>query len=331
MNNTTSLELAREYRKRIAEGIPRDIARLYSQHTRLRERQAGLKSWRFDEALQRLNDAVELMEVADIEKEANQPQGDSQGWKMSLRRAGEILEWLSHEEIGIDFASTELLAAAAYQLAGYPARADGLLKNRKSDVEGIYSRPLRKFLQLDSKALFEVLMDNWIQVFSSANTEQRLIEESSSPTIDEFSQEITRLVSHSILSAIGVLTAEMRWGNEFRVQKAIDKLKATSQLLLHCDEPYLWLLFELCAKVSETYKDTLLRNFTEDLELDSDSGYRILDRYLRLSFREGRIIAWPSQILGIARLGHNRSFVLCTPTGSGKTTVAEVTPKICTT
>jgi len=31
---------------------------------------------------------------------------------------------------------------------------------------------------------------------------------------------------------------------------------------------------------------------------------------------------WPAQAAGIERLRENSSFVLCTPTGSGKTTVA---------
>src|SRR3546814_17188248 len=33
-------------------------------------------------------------------------------------------------------------------------------------------------------------------------------------------------------------------------------------------------------------------------------------------------LVWPAQAAGIAKLRDNSSFVLCTPTGSGKTTVA---------
>ena len=37
-----------------------------------------------------------------------------------------------------------------------------------------------------------------------------------------------------------------------------------------------------------------------------------------------RSVIWPSQSLGLSRLMEDESFALCTPTGSGKTTVAEV-------
>jgi reverse gyrase len=56
----------------------------------------------------------------------------------------------------------------------------------------------------------------------------------------------------------------------------------------------------------------------------SDTGRTAIERYLRQSYLRGRVLAWPSQIRGIERLLTNESFALCTPTGSGKTTVAEL-------
>jgi hypothetical protein len=119
------LDLVQEYRKQMADGITRPVARLYSHYAQLRQEQDGLLSWTEDEAKERLSDAVELVEAAFIERELS---GDTdEGGASSMRRAGEVLEWLSHPQIGVSHIPTQLLASAAYQLAGYPARAAGLL------------------------------------------------------------------------------------------------------------------------------------------------------------------------------------------------------------
>ncbi len=45
-------------------------------------------------------------------------------------------------------------------------------------------------------------------------------------------------------------------------------------------------------------------------------------QFARSAFANRRTLVWPAQVAGIERLHTNSSFVLCTPTGSGKTTVA---------
>lgn len=52
--------------------------------------------------------------------------GDAQ-WSEAMLRAAELLEWLSHPLLNAEGLPLGLLAASAYQLAGYPARAAGLL------------------------------------------------------------------------------------------------------------------------------------------------------------------------------------------------------------
>src|SRR3546814_14776897 len=49
---------------------------------------------------------------------------------------------------------------------------------------------------------------------------------------------------------------------------------------------------------------------------------RVLCRSARSALANKRALVWPAQEAGIAKLRDNTSFVLCTPTGSGKTTVA---------
>lgn len=76
--------------------LPPNFARLYSQHTRLRERQRGLSSWHSGESQERLNDAVRLIGASFIEREAGVEE-----WHNGLRRAAELLEWLSHPYLGV--------------------------------------------------------------------------------------------------------------------------------------------------------------------------------------------------------------------------------------
>ena len=49
-----------------------------------------------------------------------------------------------------------------------------------------------------------------------------------------------------------------------------------------------------------------------------------MERYVRVAFRSRQVLTWPSQQRGLDKLTEGRSFALCTPTGSGKTRVAEV-------
>ena len=107
------------------------MARLYSQRVRLRNNQEGLDAWSIARArLDCLFDAVRLVEVALILG------GDGDASSSALRRAAELLEWIG------DLADTDAapslvpLSAACYQLAGYPARASGVLRSAAPEARG---------------------------------------------------------------------------------------------------------------------------------------------------------------------------------------------------
>ena len=318
--NEQLLQLIQGYRERMADGMPRSIARLYSQHVRLAQGQTTQPWWTQQESNRRLLDAVRLFEAAFYEMRENQT--EDSGWKSSLRRSGEILEWLSHEEMGTDFAPTYLLAAAAYQMAGYAARAYNIIKGQ-THAPGEDSKALRGFLQADFQALLVVLVTNWLEASTDQVEYAKIDGESWSREPSALANWVNELVIGSTLSAMGVLTAQMRWGDENRVQLALKKLSSIANLLVHSDDPYTWLLARACFMTGEAYIQQSLRQSTGQLRLNG-TGRRMLERYLRLSYASGRTIAWPSQALGIERLRERQSFALCTPTGSGKTTVAEI-------
>jgi len=82
-----SLEMIREFGEYTAgAALSRGIARLYSQHTRLRAGTSGLSTWTAKELVKRLNEGERLL-VAGIAV------ADNSEYRRYLRRAGEIFEW----------------------------------------------------------------------------------------------------------------------------------------------------------------------------------------------------------------------------------------------
>jgi len=91
-----------------------------------------------------LRDAARLVEASFVQRKAGDPR-----WVSAMRRSAELLEWLSLPELNRTNLPLRFLAAAAYQVAGYPARASSLLEF--SVDEG--SEVLRCFLQANFPAL----------------------------------------------------------------------------------------------------------------------------------------------------------------------------------
>ncbi|MDJ0799304.1 MAG: DEAD/DEAH box helicase [Calothrix sp. MO_167.B12] len=291
------------------------IAKLYSQHTRLRAGGEGLKGWRDSEAGERLNDAIRLIEAAFIKREAGETD-----WRNGMLRAGEILEWLSHPQLNPNNLPIRLLAAAIYELAGYPARAAGLLN--EDAIEGIESEILRSLLKADFPNLLQLLTKHWTTALSlNSQVDTSLLWDET----DTQSYKFNEYIVNQTASSLGILCAEMRWGNEPRLEKAIEKFSDIAKVLLHGHDTYSWLLGKLCAEVTSVYVKTSLRKNIEALSPTiTQEGRNFLERYLRKSYEKCKTLAWRSQICGIERLATAQSFALCTPTGSGKTRIAEI-------
>lgn len=155
--SSETLDLAGKLRENLAGAtISKSLARLYSEHTLLGAGGSGLVSWSSTETTDRLDDALRLLEAAFAERE-----GGNDKWRESARRAGEILEWLSHSQLNKDGLPTRLLAAAAYQLAGYPARSSGLLNAHIREENE--SNILKFLLKAEFPNLLSTLSTYWTQ------------------------------------------------------------------------------------------------------------------------------------------------------------------------
>ncbi len=305
------IALAREVQQELADsGLPPAFARLYSHYTRLKARQPGLTSWRDNEFDDFLKETLRLIEAVFIQKQA-----DDQNWRSGMRRVGELLEWLSLPDLNRDRLPLKLLSASAYQLAGYPARASGLLNEEV--IEETESQILRALLKTDFPRLLHLLTDYW--------SRNELSDVSSLTEPESFANNIHYIIIREITSAFGILCAEFRWGNERRLARAISKLSSASKALLNNDNSYSWLLSKFCAEVASTYVNSAMRVYLSEItERVSEEGRRVLERYLRQKYIECKSLVWQSQMRGIASLASTDSFTLCTPTGSGKTTIAEI-------
>jgi hypothetical protein len=93
--------------------------------------------------------------------------------------------------------------------------------------------------------------------------------------------------------------------------------------LLHSHDSFSYLLARLVAASCRRFVETCLWPHVARLgSLSGEEANAALIQFARSAFANRRGIVWPAQVAGIGRLGTNESFVLCTPTGSGKTTVA---------
>ena len=295
----------------VDSGMPASIARLYAQFSRLRERQRPLPSWTDAEAAQRFDEALQLVDAALDARTRDEPT-----WRASARRAAELLEWLAQPGVYTTSAPLHLLSAAVYQLAGYPARALGLLYTWPDAGE---SRILHAFLRGDFVALLDELGSYWSLVADESRVGVGVVD--APAELAALPRQITR----DVAGAIGLLCAALRWGDDSRIDRAIINLDAIARLMRHSRDPYSALLGQLCAESMRVYTQSALRAQSTSLRvLLGPNGNIALERYLRLAFASNRALTWPSQLRGIARLAEDRSFVLCTPTGSGKTTIAEL-------
>ena len=315
-NSTRAVAMARDTHLQFAGGaLTPAVAKLYSQHTRISAGRPGLNLWRHDEAGERFADAAQLIDAALLKKEA----GDDD-WHLGMRRAGEILEWLTHPQFELHGASTRLLAAAAYQLAGYPAMAASLLD--RTPPPEYETKLLPPLLKANFVELLSVLLTFW-----EGDDLDHLL--AGGPGLSRYNGaeelDMEALLLRQIASGLGVLCSEARWGQEKRFEGALTQLDNTANFFLHSGDTHSWLLSKLVAETARSLKTRFLRSHLNPIQsrLGPD-GERALELYSRYAYLEHRSIIWPSQMLGLARLGADESFALCTPTGSGKTTVAEV-------
>jgi hypothetical protein len=299
--------------------ISREQARLYSQAVRLEWQAGGLPTWRPEEAARQLGDAERLIEAARVLRDLRQFDESSAAY----RRAGDLLEWLSRTSGSTHHPKTRsvplaLLAGAAFQLAGYPAMARGLLSEKR--LPAADGNMFAAFLRADFDNVLRHCMRYWRDHLGMTGPDGAWTQRDatdSDPSDDLISSELVR--------CLGLVSQSLRVNDLARLKLSLKKLHGLSRMAARAVSEDLWLTLSLTPDVAELYAKASLWVWIERLRRDiADDDQKLLNDYVRNQFRAGRGLLWPSQQEGIRRLSSGSSFAMCTPTGSGKTTIAEL-------
>ncbi len=274
-------------------------AKLYSQRIRREMGQPGLATFRETDVAGYLDEALWLIEGALLERSAER----ASQWRRGIKRGAEILEFLSQNDLRPAGAPLHLLSAAAYQVAGFPAMALAQLE-RMPQAED-FSAILREFLRANFPKALEACRQYWRRAS------------------DADALPLPALVVQHVVMCIGTVCTYFKTGDDQNVQRAIAKFGALGDSYLHSRDPYSYLLARLVAVTCEVFVESSVWNAVKPLSEAADGDTRAaLQQFSRSAFANRRALVWPAQAAGIERLANPDSFVLCTPTGSGKTTVA---------
>lgn len=314
-----------EKRVELAERLRRELA---SEH-RLTPHQArafvrGLQvswqvppiRWRESDSQTLFADARRLMHAAEIFREAlgfDAPQA-----KDCYRRAAELLEWLSRAQDALrNVAPVELLAAAAFQLGGQPAMAFGLLGQIVAPDAG--TRLYSKFLKADFDGVISEAAAFWREhpELTDRNAPARMLSHETNGGLGwYFTVELVR--------CIGLIATSLRQGDDDRLGRGQLKLRALDKTATSMFSSDVSLLVSLLRAVADGYQAASIYDPIRRMsQINPDRTQRLL-QFARGQFSRGRGILWSSQIHGLGRLLESSTFALCTPTGSGKTLVANL-------
>lgn len=271
-------------------------------------------AWSAQNSSSQRRDAERLLHAADILEETVGP--NATATRLAYQRAAELLEWLSRstEPLG-DKVPLGLLSASAYQLAGLPAMAAGLLKLIDFEADG--SRLFAAFLRGDMNA---VLVES--TAFWQENDE--LTRPDSSSLLGDGEDGTSWHYTVEVVRALGLFAYSLRAGHAERVDRALLKLKHLSQLGQRVLSADLSLLMLMVYQVAKRFSEASVYTPFAALAGDSPANIKRMRRLARRYYNRGRGTLWASQRLGLSRLVESSAFALCTPTGSGKTLVANL-------
>ena len=315
--NAERLEIAEQLRRRLASEnrLTPHQARAFVRGLQVSWNVPAIQ-WRDSESEEQLADARRLIHAAEIFLEF-EGHGSSQA-KDCYRRAAELLEWLSRADDRLrTVAPIGLMAAAAFQLGGLPAMAEGLLGQVDSPDAG--SRLYSKFLRADFDGVIGEALSFWREheELTDRDAPTRLLAGDEPDSLEwYFTVELVR--------CIGLIAATLRQGDDERLQRGLLKLRALDKVATRAFSNDVSLFISLLKAVADGFKAASIYGPLSQLALIKPERTPRLLRFARDQFGRGRGILWSSQFHGLERLLQASSFALCTPTGSGKTLVANL-------
>lgn len=311
------LEIAEQLRRQIA---PEDTLTPIQARSFVRGLQTAWEvptiHWGPAESRSQLYDARRLLDAAAIFRKV---EGEASSNAIQCyRRAGEHLEWLTRAHDDLEtFVPLELLAAASYQLGGLPAMAAALLGQVRLDSPG--KRLYARFLRADFDDVIRTVTTFWRDHLDIADRDApgRLLG-------GDGEDKISWYFTVELIRALGAIADALRRGDDQRLDRALAKLAALDKMAARTLGDDASALVALLYQVAITYRDASIYTPIRALGALNPERAPRLETFARTQFSRKRGILWTSQRHGIARLLEESSFALCTPTGSGKTLVANL-------
>lgn len=272
--------------------------------------------WSESASREQYDDARRLLNAASIFQSLDGR--DSPDAKFCYQRSAELLEWLSRAKDEIESPiSLELLAAAAYQLGSRPAMATTLLA--QAEAKGRGEELYADFLRADFDGVIRSVSNFWCDNHEITNRDAQL-----KILKEEGEDKVSWFFTVELVRVLGLLADTIRRGEVDRFDLAKRKLSALDDLATRTFSDEVSLLVTLLHQVSIDFGEASIYIPIRRLSALKPERADRLERFARGQFSRGRGILWTSQRQGLARLLEEESFALCTPTGSGKTLVANL-------
>lgn len=316
--------------------------------------------WSDLESQEQLADARRLLHAAELLRELD---GEGSASAIECyRRAGELFEWLARADDPLKgLLPIALLAAGAYQLGELPAMAasvlrQGVTRNQVGDLgfdmvanqpepddddedqrkphaghgedfragedatpAGGHGRLYAAFLQADFDEVLRQVADFW------ARHPELTTRDGSSGILGEDAEDrVAWYLVVEMVRAIGLTADALRRGDNARLTSARRKFAGLKELSVRSASEDIWTLMTLLQATVERFATASLYPRVEQFAAAAPAMGPRLRAFAREQFARGRGVLWTSQIQGIEKLAQSSSFALCTPTGSGKTLVANL-------
>jgi hypothetical protein len=244
--------------------------------------------------------------------------GNQMDASLAFRRAGELFEWLARSNDSLaEVVPLALFAAGSYQLGGLPAMAAGLLRQVKSNDDGILL--FADFLSADFDRVLERVAAFW-----NANPQATVPDASNAFFKEDIDSDLAWLTTLELIRSVGLAADSLRRGQFDRLEAAMTHLRQVERFLVRLAPEDVATLAFFIRSACERYAKATIYQPLRRLAAMRPGHLNYLDGFARRQYARGRGVLWQSQHQGIERLLQNSSFALCTPTGSGKTLVANL-------
>lgn len=270
--------------------------------------------WSATDSSRLLADGWRLLHAASIYEELKG--SDAIETRQLYQRAGELFEWLERSDDRIkNTAPLALLAGGAYQLASLPAMASSLLKSATLEHEG--EKLFAAFIIGDFDRVLNLVSSFWERDETGLDGNLDLDRDDEADILSwRFTVETVR--------AIGLFSYTLRRGLWDRNELSIEKLEALAKHGQRVLPASLASLMQIIALAARRFLSKSIYHPLLTIAGDDESKQKRAKRYARRLYGENRGTLWTPQIRGLERLIESSSFALCTPTGSGKTLVANI-------